>query len=145
MRHSHLLAAVLAIAASSALDYFFPGYSGWPIGLIVTLPLAAWLVVRPSRAGALALASIVSWLVLLPLIPWHSYKRFYIVCHDIEIGSSFASVRQKMSDYHLQYDASRVGTRRPDELGLLFHPYRSADWCQVYGRERVERVVISRD
>jgi hypothetical protein len=137
-----------AIGIGTAVDYYTPGLSGWPIALLIVLPILAWLLALPSRARVLTLLAAAAWSVLLPAVPWHSYKRFYMDCARIEQGASLEDVRALMAAYQLQYDVTAAGTPRPDGLALLFHPSlsRSADWCLIYGKGgSVARVEISPD
>jgi hypothetical protein len=146
-RFTLVLVVAGAIGGATALDYFFPGYAGWPTALLISLPILAWLINAPSRPRFLAFLCLLAWLAVLPAIPWHDYKRFYIDCARISEGASLDHVRSLMAPYHLQYDAARASERRSDGLALLFHPSlnRSADWCLVYGEHSVDRVEISPD
>ena len=136
-----------AVGVATAIDYFAPGYSGWPVALLIALVMPAWLLAAPSRARALTLLATAVWSVVLPSIPWHDYKRFYMDCARIEPGTSLEHARAAMSRYRLQYDSAAASNTRSDGLALLFHPSldRSADWCLVYGSSFVTRVAISPD
>jgi len=150
-RRDHRFTAVIvaagAVGCATALDYFFTGFSGWLIALLIALPILAWLISAPSKPRFLALLCIVAWSAVLPSIPWHDHKRFYMDCGRIHPGTPIEQVRSLMAPYHLQYDAVQATEPRSDGLALLFHPSlsRSADWCLVYGEDSVARVEISPD
>lgn len=150
-KRDHLITVAVVVigaaACATTLDYLFPGFAGWPIALLIALPIVAWVLHAPSWPRFVALLAIATWLAVLPAIPWHDYKRFYIDCARIEEGASLQHVRVLMAPYHLQYDSVQGSEPRSDGLALLFHPSlsRSADWCLVYGTDSVARVEVSPD
>ncbi|MEM7412228.1 MAG: hypothetical protein AAF430_18510 [Myxococcota bacterium] len=102
---------------------------------------------QANRTRIISFLFVLSWILVLPAIPWHDYKGFYIQWARIEPSTSLVAVREQMASYHLQYDRSRDGSVSPEALAFTFHPSlsRSADWCRVYGDHVVTRVEFLAD